>query len=408
MNVHKYTYKTEFQNRGAGHVHGVLWLNMNVMENYCQLKSGELLTEKQLKKPSILNKLKTNGESVEKVRHNKPFKGIKKAFTKLRQGKPLEDDEKEIMVRFVDAMTTVSLCPAEVGEDVVKLAREVNTHKHTKTCKKMIELLCRFLYPKYPSLYTLISGPLTEEEKSAIEDMQDMEQEDNTSVEPKKSKGKDGKDAEKPRKETVKERCDKTLKKVRKVIDDKETMEEIMNMYPRSPDDTIEENTEGRRQRINELLKKADITELDYYAALKYNPRGYRVVQKRDIDEMMVNSYNPEWLRYWKGNMDIQVCEDFFGVITYVTEYFTKDETQTMKIIKEVLEQNPDDSTREKMKKIVNTFMKARQIGEAEGFYKLMPDLLLKNSNVSCQWSGEPSRQSEENDQSRRRCEDSK
>ena len=30
--------------------------------------------------------------------------------------------------------------------------------------------------------------------------------------------------------------------------------------------------------------------------------------------------------------------------------------------------------------------MKHRQIGEAEAFYKLLPDLLLKNSNVSCQW----------------------
>merc|ERR1711874_873524 len=29
---------------------------------------------------------------------------------------------------------------------------------------------------------------------------------------------------------------------------------------------------------------------------------------------------------------------------------------------------------------------RSRQIGESEGFYKLLPDLLLKNSNVACQW----------------------
>ena len=51
-----------------------------------------------------------------------------------------------------------------------------------------------------------------------------------------------------------------------------------------------------------------------------------------------------------------------------------------------MLHENPDDTTREKMKKVANTFLSHRQIGEAEAFYKLLPDLLLKNSNVTCQW----------------------
>ena len=38
------------------------------------------------------------------------------------------------------------------------------------------------------------------------------------------------------------------------------------------------------------------------------------------------------------------------------------------------------------MKKIASTFLSHRQIGEAEAFFKLMPDLLLKNSNVASQW----------------------
>ena len=85
------------------------------------------------------------------------------------------------------------------------------------------------------------------------------------------------------------------------------------------------------------------------------------------------------------GNIDIQPCFDFFAIITYVTEYFTKDETGTMQILQEVIDNNPEDSTRDKMKKLASTFMSHRQIGEAEGFYKLLPDLLLKNSNVACQ-----------------------
>ena len=72
--------------------------------------------------------------------------------------------------------------------------------------------------------------------------------------------------------------------------------------------------------------------------------------------------------------------------MTYITEYYSKDETGTVEVLKQVLESNPEDCTKEKMKKIANTFLSHRQIGEAEAFFKLLPDLLLKNSNVTCQW----------------------
>ena len=38
------------------------------------------------------------------------------------------------------------------------------------------------------------------------------------------------------------------------------------------------------------------------------------------------------------------------------------------------------------MKLIANTFLKHRQIGEAEAIYRLLPNMILKNSNVGCQW----------------------
>ena len=69
-----------------------------------------------------------------------------------------------------------------------------------------------------------------------------------------------------------------------------------------------------------------------------------------------------------------------------MTEYFTKDESGTAEVLKQVIDNNPDDDTKEKMKKISSTFLSHRQIGESEAFYKLLPDLLLKNSNVTCQW----------------------
>ena len=49
-----------------------------------------------------------------------------------------------------------------VGEDVAKIAQEVNKHHHTKTCRKH-DTTCRFNYPRYPAPHTIIVEPCKEE-----------------------------------------------------------------------------------------------------------------------------------------------------------------------------------------------------------------------------------------------------
>ena len=168
-------------------------------------------------------------------------------------------------------------------------------------------------------------------------------------------------------------------------MEDNEIIQSIMKQYNKKTE-TKEEYQVNRKRRILQLLKIAKVSEDDYLEALSWTRAGYAIHLKRDLDEIYINSYNPEWLQAWDGNIDIQPCTDFFGVITYVTEYFIKDETGTVEIIKQVLDENPDDNTKEKMKKVASTFLSHRQIGESEAFFKLLPDLKLKNSNVTCQW----------------------
>ena len=85
--------------------------------------------------------------------------------------------------------------------------------------------------------------------------------------------------------------------------------------------------------------------------------------------------------------MKLLVAQEQDTQFIYITEYFTKDESVTVETIKQVLDSNPDGNTKEKMKKVANTILSHRQIGEAEAFYKLLTDLNLKNSNVTCQWA---------------------
>ena len=103
----------------------------------------------------------------------------------------------------------------------------------------------------------------------------------------------------------------------------------------------------------------------------------------RDLDEINVNSFNPEWLLAWNGNIDLQICLDYYAVITYITDYFTKDTTGTMEFLKKALKESDCDSLKEKMSLMMNTYISHRQMGEAEAIYKIFPDFHFKESTVT-------------------------
>ena len=94
---------------------------------------------------------------------------------------------------------------------------------------------------------------------------------------------------------------------------------EIKNIYSIIPD-TSENMDLLLKERIQHMLQYADFdlsegvkSKLEEYEiALSVNNRGYCPYYKRDVSETMVNTYNPEWLSAWNGNMDIQMCLDFF------------------------------------------------------------------------------------------------
>ena len=148
----------------------------------------------------------------------------------------------------------------------------------------------------------------------------------------------------------------------------------------------LSEYEENRKSRIKDLCKIAEVDYKEYLRALGTSKYGYSVVQKRDLDEIYINSYNIEWIRAWNGNMDIQVVLDYFAVITYVTDYYAKDDTGTMEIINATLEQTNIQDLKEKMRTIADVFLTHRQMGEAEAVYRLLPSMTLKKSNVACQW----------------------
>ena len=142
MCVSYYTYKVEFQDRGAGHIHGTIWLRLDELQDMHRGDDGEL---------------KPLGKD-DKKKNKGVLRGLRQAFTRLRKNIKLDDDDRRALTQFIDEFTTVSIHENTVGRVVAKIAQEVNKHHHTKTCRKH-DTTCRFNYPRFPAPYTMIVEP---------------------------------------------------------------------------------------------------------------------------------------------------------------------------------------------------------------------------------------------------------
>ena len=402
MCVEHWTTKVEFQGRGAAHNHGTIWVDTKKMEltfidsdgrwkplhNLIKSKLEKHETEKELRR--LLTKYfvdrdifnEADSESLYEISrkflpsehdnvHTDKFInrfclfGLSAAFKKFQSKEDLLEHEERAVITFADRFTTCTLNKHSLASrtddktlkertaDVIDIVTKVNLHKHTKSCRKYASV-CRFRFPKFPMWRTILSKPLP-------------------------ALGEEGKQR--------KEKYDNVLKIVMTVMKDEELINSILEDYPLTNDNSLELYRENRKKRIIKMLNLAGLkTESDinlYEEALSWNTQGYTIVLERDINEMYINSYNPEWVRAWDGNTDIQPCFDYFSVITYITEYFTKDDTGMIAKLVEMLKDSDCQSLQEKMILVMNTFITARQMSECEAFFKILPNLQLKDSNVT-------------------------
>ena len=239
-----------------------------------------------------------------------------------------------------------------MGNDVATIAKSVNEHHCSKTCFKKGGS-CRFKYPKPPSPHTIIVQPLKDK-------------------------------SQEKRKQTL-AKGSLIIQKVAAVAENKEIISDIMKNYDKENESKIDYKI-NRNERIKEICKRADVKLDDYLTALGNSSSGYKVVLARDIDETMINPYNTEMIRAWNGNMDLQPVLDFFAVVTYVSDYYAKDDTGLMDILNGVLKDDNSQDLKDKMKTLANAFLMMRQIGEAEAVFRLIKTMNLSKSNIKCEF----------------------
>ena len=315
MKTKYYHYRVEFQKRGAGHIHGVLWVDLNEVEK----------------------------ESMENPNEDERLEGLEAAMNKLRSSKPhLDPGERAVVAKFVDKFVTCSLD----DEDLADTVKEVQKHSHKGSLEKKTGCYtkgpkCRFSYPRFPSEKTIIAQPLKKED-----------------INPKMS--------------------DRAFEKKSKEL--KEILEKVKEVLVGLDED------EQNIYQLSDILKKAGVQEKDYYKALAVSQTGACVILKRSVKELYINNYNKEWLKAWDGNMDLAVCLDFFAIITYITDYYTKTETEMMKNITTAAKacKERGDDMKTQRRHLVQTFLTSRQVGECESYYMIVPSLHLSESNLKC------------------------
>ena len=136
MNINYNSYKVEFALRGAGHIHGVLWVDWDSFDTL-QKEKVELL---------------------------------KDAFKKIRNDEPIDKQHRQCISELADQFITCTLKNPR-SKDIVEL---VQMHHHTNACTKYCTK-CRFYYPRFPSLRTIVSTPFNKLEGSKDEQIETLE-----------------------------------------------------------------------------------------------------------------------------------------------------------------------------------------------------------------------------------------
>ena len=136
---------------------------------------------------------------------------------------------------------------------------------------------------------------------------------------------------------------------------------------------------------LNDILQARGIREELYQEALAItnNPT---VIIKRETTDLWTNNYNPDILRTWRGNIDIQYITDVYACIMYIVSYACKAENSMSDIIQQVAKESSNEVFRTQMKKVAATFLNHQEISAQEAAYRLLSLYLKKCQGKWCSW----------------------
>ena len=239
----------------------------------------------------------------------------------------LETNSETEIVQFVDKYLT---CNTE-NEKTANLVG-LQSHKHSRTCRKKGKPICRFGFPLPPLPRTMLLYPLEED-------------------------------------------VDKYKKKNTELL-------KAMNEHKDNVDMTFEEFLEN--------CAKMDFD--DYIKCIRSSLKAPKVFLKRKTKDMRINLFNEGILCAWKANLDIQIVLEPYGCASYIVGYISKSQrgmsAQLDAAAKEARKGNLD--LKKQVRHIGNVFSNSVEVSAQEAVYldlqipltKCTRDIVFVNTSV--------------------------
>ena len=239
----------------------------------------------------------------------------------------LETNSEREIVQFVDKYLT---CNTD-NEKTANLVG-LQSHKHSRTCRKKGKPICRFGFPLPPLPRTMLLYPLEED-------------------------------------------VDKYKKKNTELL-------KAMNEYKDNVDMTFEEFLEN--------CAKMDFD--DYIKCIRSSLKAPKVFLERKTKDMRINLFNEGILCAWKANLDIQIVLEPYGCASYIVGYISKSQrgmsAQLDAAAKEARKGNLD--LKKQVRHIGNVFSNCVEVSAQEAVYldlqipltKCTRDIVFINTSV--------------------------
>ena len=249
-----------------------------------------------------------------------------------------DEDPDEEIVEFIDKYISCELPNENDDHELHEIVSNVQMHtkRHTKSCRKTGQV-CRFNFPKPPSNKTFICR----RQESMDENLNKLEREE-----------------ELTKRQDTERKAKDTLRK----------------MW-----DAIESNEDTD---FDEILRMTQITHSQFEKCLAILAKRNTPYLKRRVKDQWVNNYNPDLIRCWNANMDIQYILDPFAATMYMLSYLTKSEREMGDLLRsaqrEAREGNTDAVS--ELKKLGSVYLQHREISVMGAIY-LICSMPLKQSS---------------------------
>ena len=145
------------------------------------------------------------------------------------------------------------------------------------------------------------------------------------------------------------------------------------------------EKDDRAKHSLDQLLKLANVSKVDYEEALKLFRGKANITYKRRPNEMFISPYNTVIMANLKANMNIQYITSAYAVLAYLTSYLCKPEHTLGELMRKAVKEVNEAGVGNKLRAIGNVFITAREVSFQESTYHLLSHP-FRHSNVDVQY----------------------